>query len=143
MESKYTVSNIAATPAGIPISKYYPNLSSDNVIFNGEIELNYDLGPYKKGTKVTGETFTDLFNAMLSAFSNSGSGSGTGGASSAEIEELKETIAKQQETIDSLKKLVEESGGSVTWPDISNVDGGTSDDAGENGGEDDVSIPNA
>jgi len=133
MASLYTVNNVAATPSGIPISKYYPNLSSDNVIFNGEVELNCDLGPYLKGTKITGENFTDLINAIL----------GSVDGNSSRVKELEETITRQQDTIDRLKNIIEQGGtgtGLGSWPDISNIDGGNSDDPGDNGGTDDVRL---
>lgn len=122
----FSATGIPVTPSGIPISKYYPKLSSKNIVFDEEIILPIDIGPYTKGTKLTGENFTNLFTILLDCVD----------ANNTKIQELNDIITR-------LKEIIENGGGgsgSHEWPDISNIDGGDSDDSGENGGKDEVKI---
>lgn len=123
----FTAAGIPVTPSGIPISKYYPKLSSKNVVFDDEITLTSDIGPYKKGTTLSGENFTNLFSLLLDCVD----------ASNTKIQELNDIINR-------LKEIIESGGGGVAathaWPDISNIDGGDSGDSGEDGGKDEVKI---
>lgn len=130
----YGRKNVAANNYGMPISKYYPDVSSTNVILDNELVLNTDIGPYEKGTKLTNEKVTDIITALvLSAEANSHV-----------IDELKDTVSKQERLIEYLKEIIEEGGGGGSgmgiWPDIGNIDGGSADEEGENGGKDDVHL---
>ena len=114
---------------GVPLSKYYPQLSLDSVVIGETITLNCDLGDFKKGdviqdTKGAKSLIVELLKAVQQMC--------------ADIETMRATIEKQQETI---QELIDNPGSkTVKWPDISNIEGGTADDSGEDGGTDEVDM---
>lgn len=114
---------------GVPLSKYYPKVSLSNIVIGESITLNCDIGKFKKGDKISDTQ--DMKTLMVELLNNLQS-------TTSEIQVLKETIKQQEEII----KQLSEGGASsnLKWPEISEINGGGSEDLGEDGGSDSITF---
>lgn len=114
---------------GVPLSKYYPKVSLSNIVIGESITLNCDIGKFKKGDKISDTQ--DMKTLMVELLNNLQS-------TTSEIQVLKETIKQQEEII----KQLSEGGTSANlkWPEISEINGGGSEDLGEDGGSDSITF---
>ena len=130
MIPKY-INKIQANPYGVPLSKFYPSISLEHVVLGKNVILTSDISDsYKKGNVIKDCTSVQsLFIELLG-----------------KIQGLNEKIETLETTIEKQKQIIEElqnnsgSGGIKKWPDISVIDGGSPDDAGESGGTDEIQL---